>query len=133
MNPRILKIEEDGDFWLKKTKPKIRLMGRWLEQMGFPPHRHVVVTMIQPGLLQLKLKPDNTELELQEAVPSFEECVAALERLHRDIRSAFTPAWRHRCKRDVAEWEALIAKHYLDQYRELQKSANAADGFRGCF
>jgi hypothetical protein len=33
---RTLKIEADGDRW-KGIKPKIRLMGRWLERAGFRP------------------------------------------------------------------------------------------------
>jgi len=31
---RLLKIEVDGDFWKDRTKPKIRLTGRWLERAG---------------------------------------------------------------------------------------------------
>ncbi len=29
MDSRILKIEEDGDFWRGTVKPKIRLKGQW--------------------------------------------------------------------------------------------------------
>ncbi len=115
MNPRILKIEEEGDFWRKATKPKIRLTGRWLEQMGFPPHRYVEVSMIQPGVLQLRLKPEADGQETQsngDTIPSFEECMDTIEHLEHEARTAFSPAWRHRCKREIAEWEAFVAKHY---------------------
>ena len=40
---RKLKIEADGDFWKGLAKPKIRLMGRWLERAGFSPGSHVQV------------------------------------------------------------------------------------------
>ena len=36
---RTLKIEADGDFWKGVTKPKIRLMGRWLERAGVQPRQ----------------------------------------------------------------------------------------------
>ena len=32
---RRLKIEEHGDAWNGLLKPKIRLIGRWLEKAGF--------------------------------------------------------------------------------------------------
>src|ERR1700683_3798765 len=41
---RTLKIEAEGDFWKGLTKPKIRLMGRWLERAGFRPGNRVHVT-----------------------------------------------------------------------------------------
>ena len=50
---RTLKIEEDGDRW-KGIKPKIRLMGRWLEQAGFKPGERVAVTCIAPGHIELR-------------------------------------------------------------------------------
>jgi len=43
MHSRILKIEADGDPWTGKTKPKIRLKGRWLERSGFKPGNLVSV------------------------------------------------------------------------------------------
>lgn len=50
---RTLKIEEDGDPW-KGIKPKIRLMGRWLEQAGFKPGERVTVTCLAPGHIELR-------------------------------------------------------------------------------
>ena len=38
---RRLKIEEHGDFFSGRVKPKIRLMGHWLERAGFKPGKHV--------------------------------------------------------------------------------------------
>ena len=51
---RRLKIEADGDAWKGLIKPKIRLMGRWLEQAGFSPGKHVHITSIAPGVLELR-------------------------------------------------------------------------------
>lgn len=51
---RTLKIEADGDRWKGLLKPKIRLTGRWLEQAGFSPGRHVEVTCLSPGVIQLR-------------------------------------------------------------------------------
>ena len=50
---RRLKIEADGDAW-KGIKPKIRLMGRWLEQAGFSPGKHVHIINIAPGVMELR-------------------------------------------------------------------------------
>ena len=60
---RRLKIEEHGDGWNGLLKPKIRLMGRWLEKAGFKPGSHVHITCIAPGVLQLR----STDLENQSA------------------------------------------------------------------
>lgn len=50
---RRLKIEADGDQW-KGIKPKIRLMGRWLERAGFSPGKHVHITNTAPGVMELR-------------------------------------------------------------------------------
>ena len=52
---RILKVEEVGDFWRKKTVPRIRLKGKWLAQAGILPNRHIKVECPQPGVLVLHL------------------------------------------------------------------------------
>ena len=51
---RTLKIEAEGDFWNGLTKPKIRLMGRWLERAGFTPGSRVQVTSITLGVIELR-------------------------------------------------------------------------------
>ena len=51
---RTLKIEADGDSWRGAFKPKIRLIGRWLERAGFKPGSRVVVTRVAPGVLELR-------------------------------------------------------------------------------
>ena len=51
---RRLQIEAVGDFWKGFTKPRIRLMGRWLERAGFTPGQHVHVTCVAPGVLELR-------------------------------------------------------------------------------
>ena len=51
---RRLKIEEQGDHWKGRLKPKIRLTGRWLERAGFKPGSHVYVVGMAPGVLELR-------------------------------------------------------------------------------
>ena len=51
---RTLQIEAEGDRWKGITKPKIRLMGRWLEQAGFRPGLRVQVTCVAPGVIELR-------------------------------------------------------------------------------
>jgi Toxin SymE, type I toxin-antitoxin system len=53
LRPRILKIEEDGDFYASKVRPRIRLSGRWLERAGFRPGHRVQVDWIEDGVLAL--------------------------------------------------------------------------------
>lgn len=54
---RTLKIEETGDFFQNRLKPKIRLMGRWLEKAGFRPGGQVQVICRAPGIIELRI-PD---------------------------------------------------------------------------
>jgi hypothetical protein len=51
---RTLQIEADGEFWKGLIKPKIRLMGRWLERAGFEPGNRVKVTCVAPGVIELR-------------------------------------------------------------------------------
>ena len=51
---RNLKIEATGDFWKGLTKPKIRLMGNWLQRAGFKPGNHVCVICIATGVIELR-------------------------------------------------------------------------------
>ena len=51
---RTLKIEVAGDFWKGGIKPKIRLMGQWLERAGFQPGNRVSVTCLSPGIIELR-------------------------------------------------------------------------------
>jgi hypothetical protein len=62
-----LKIEEEGDFCAKRIKPKIRLMGRWLEKAGFHPGGRVQVICRGPGIIELRI-PD--ALSSSEAKPT---------------------------------------------------------------
>ncbi len=58
---RRLKIETEGDAWKGLIKPKIRLMGRWLEQAGFKPGSGVQVTCVAPGVIELRASPSGEE------------------------------------------------------------------------
>jgi hypothetical protein len=51
---RQLKIEEAGEFCAGLIKPKIRLMGNWLERAGFYPGHHVQVNCLEPGVIELR-------------------------------------------------------------------------------
>ena len=53
--PRILKVSEVGDFYRKKTVPRIRLEGKWLARAGIPPGCRVKVHNPAPGVLILHL------------------------------------------------------------------------------
>ncbi len=51
---RTLKIEEHGDHFRGRIKPKIRLMGHWLERAGFKPGTRVSVKCIGSGFIELR-------------------------------------------------------------------------------
>ena len=51
---RSLKIEADGDPWKGLIKPKIRLIGKWLQNAGFKPGHRVRVTCVEAGVIELR-------------------------------------------------------------------------------
>jgi hypothetical protein len=51
---RTLQIEAQGDPWKAPLKPKIRIMGYWLERAGFRPGNRVYVRRIAPGVIELR-------------------------------------------------------------------------------
>ena len=53
---RSLKIEARLEDHRPYVIPYLRLRGKWLEKMGFPPERHVEVSLIEPGRLEIRLK-----------------------------------------------------------------------------
>jgi hypothetical protein len=63
---RSLKIEADGDTWKGRIKPKIRLRGHWLASAGFKPGQRTQVTLIAPGIIELR--SSNSTAEPQSAV-----------------------------------------------------------------
>ena len=60
---RTLKIEADGDCWKGLVKPKIRLMGRWLERAGFMPGSRVHVKCVAPGIIELRTRESDSVQE----------------------------------------------------------------------
>jgi hypothetical protein len=58
---RRLKIEAEGDAWKSAFKPKIRLIGRWLEKAGFKPDTHVNVRCLSPGIIELRSESTNSQ------------------------------------------------------------------------
>lgn len=71
---RTLKIEADGDPWKGLIKPKIRLMGRWLERAGFSPGNCVQVTCVSPGLIQLRSPDASTVNEAKQSLQEQPDC-----------------------------------------------------------
>ena len=61
---RNLKIEADGDAWKRQVKPKIRLIGRWLEQAGFRPGDRVQVICLASGVIELRSTASDTVSEI---------------------------------------------------------------------
>ena len=51
---RTLKVEMAGDAFYRKTYPKIRLQGLWLDALGFKANGRVIVEVMAPGEVRLK-------------------------------------------------------------------------------
>jgi hypothetical protein len=75
MKTRSLKIELAGDFFSGKTHPKIRLQGKWLSRLGFPPGGRVEVVPGGDGVLELRAVRPSPEFQT-----AYAEVCAALER-----------------------------------------------------
>jgi hypothetical protein len=56
MTSRTLKVEIAGDFFRRKTFPKIRLQGQWLAKLGFPAGSRVAVVPMAAGEISLKVE-----------------------------------------------------------------------------
>jgi hypothetical protein len=56
MNIRSIKVEIAGDFFRRKTYPKIRLQGHWLAKLGFPPGCRIAVIPMAAGEITLKVE-----------------------------------------------------------------------------
>jgi hypothetical protein len=51
---RTIKVELAGDRFREKTFPKIRLQGKWLQQLGFTPPGRVVIKSVGSGVVLLR-------------------------------------------------------------------------------
>ena len=71
---RSLQIEADGDAWKGLIKPKIRLMGYWLERAGFRPGTRVHVTCVAPGVIELRSPDAMTVIETKPPSSERPEC-----------------------------------------------------------
>ena len=62
---RNLKIEDLSDPFHHKGRrvphAGIRLKGQWLSQAGFQPGERVAVTIVEPGILQLRIAAESLE------------------------------------------------------------------------
>jgi len=52
--PRMLKVQDVGDYYRKEVIPQIRLQGKWLIAAGLQPDTHVQVTNPEPGVIVMK-------------------------------------------------------------------------------
>ena len=59
---RRLKIEEQhqdngrADYLRRSRRvPAVRLKGKWLQAAGFPPGQHLELTVISPGVIELRV------------------------------------------------------------------------------
>ncbi len=50
-----MKIEERGDYFRKRTVPTVRLKGKWLRAAGFPAGRYLTLTVVSPGVIELRV------------------------------------------------------------------------------
>ena len=58
MSKRTLKIEEHGTTYKPARRPSmIRLKGQWLRDAGFAPGQSVELTVVSPGVIELRLTP----------------------------------------------------------------------------
>ncbi len=56
MSIRKLKVEEHGtNYRASRRTSQVRLKGRWLVDAGFPSGTTVLVTVISPGVIELRL------------------------------------------------------------------------------
>jgi hypothetical protein len=56
MTSRKIKIEIAGDFFRRKTHPKIRSQRQWLAKLGFAPGSRVAVIPMTAGEITLKIE-----------------------------------------------------------------------------
>lgn len=56
--PRVLKVRNIGDRYLKEVTPQIRLQGKWLLNTGIRPDSHVQITNPRKGKLVIKSLDD---------------------------------------------------------------------------
>lgn len=53
---RKLKIEERAvDHHIERRVPMVRLKGKWLKAAGFPAGQHLTLTVIAPGVMELRV------------------------------------------------------------------------------
>jgi hypothetical protein len=64
---RTIKIEVSGDMFAKKTVPKIRLQGKWLEELGFKQDGRVEIIPAAPGVILLRSIEEPAAYSLNEA------------------------------------------------------------------
>jgi hypothetical protein len=52
--PRVLRVQNIGDFYQKEVNPQIRLQGKWLLNAGIRPDSKVEITNPRIGELVIK-------------------------------------------------------------------------------
>jgi hypothetical protein len=64
---RTLKIELLGDLWRGKTFSVIRLKGHWLAAAGFPAGQSVTVSVVSPGVMELRVSRESEDAVSRQA------------------------------------------------------------------
>ena len=84
---RKLKIEEEiiekrisTAAYTRSVVPKVRLCGKWLQAAGFAPGTHLDLTVVSPGVIELRVcgKPRNDQ-EFSIAAMRLDHAIAADE------------------------------------------------------
>jgi hypothetical protein len=74
MTTRLLTVEEFGDFFKARVLPtrlasQIRLKGQWLKRCGFPAGSLAKVTLVSPGVLDIRLVTQSESGTVRPACP----------------------------------------------------------------
>ena len=74
MTTRLLTVEEFGDFFKARVLPtrlasQIRLKGQWLKRSGFPAGSLAKVTIVSPGVLDIRLVTQSESGTVRPACP----------------------------------------------------------------
>jgi len=64
---RTLKVELLGDLWRGKTFSGIRLKGHWLTKAGFPAGQNVTVSILSPGVMELRVFTESEDVPSRQA------------------------------------------------------------------
>jgi hypothetical protein len=112
---RTLKIELAGDMFRRRTFPKIRLQGRWLERLGFRPNDRVEIVPVAEGIMNLRCVPTgNRSLAVASPSPTglkssaeqgTSETIALTSLTTLQLNEPVDDTWQNPSKEPMADWE----------------------------